>query len=72
MSTTSPLTAAQQALAAKHGTPPEFSKAVYAAVPGWVSMDEAAVAIDKYNAEWNAAGQLGTDRTGVIKSQTNK
>ena len=43
-------------LAKKHGTPAEFAQAVYKAVPGDISMDEARAAVDKYNCEWAAAG----------------
>jgi hypothetical protein len=39
-------------LAKKHGTPAEFAAAVYLAVPGYISMDEAAEAVTKYNREW--------------------
>ena len=45
----------QQELLARHGTPAEFSKAVYACCPSDISMDEARAAIDKYNTEWEAA-----------------
>lgn len=45
----------QKALAKKHGTPAEFSTACYDSVPSFISMDEAAAAIDKYNREWAAA-----------------
>lgn len=45
----------QNDLAAKHGTPPEFARAVYQTVPEFLSMDEARIAIDKYNKEWNEA-----------------
>lgn len=51
-----PMTKAQKDLARKHGTPAEFAQACYTAVPGFISMDEAATAIRKYNAEWNVAG----------------
>lgn len=43
----------QKALAKKHGTPAEFASAVYRAVPGDISMDEASAAVEKYNREWN-------------------
>ena len=42
----------QKALAKKHGTPAEFARAVYETVPGFISMDEARDAINKYNREW--------------------
>lgn len=48
-------TPAQRKLAKKHGTPAEFAKACYEAVPGFISMDEARAAVNKYNAEWEAA-----------------
>lgn len=51
------LTATQKRLKAKHGTPAEFASAVYQAVPGDISMDEAAAAVRKYNQEWAAAAQ---------------
>ena len=44
-----------RALAKQHGTPAEFAVACYEAVPAFVSMDEAAAAIAKYNREWDAA-----------------
>jgi hypothetical protein len=49
-------TAKQKILAEKHGTPAEFSEAVYRAVPGCISMDEARSSIEKYNKEWAEAG----------------
>jgi hypothetical protein len=45
----------QRALAKKHGTPAEFAKAVYGAVPGMISMDEARAAVDEYGRKWRAA-----------------
>lgn len=45
----------QQKLRKLHGTPAEFARGCYAAVPSMISMDEAAAAVAKYNAEWNAA-----------------
>jgi hypothetical protein len=45
----------QMVLAKKHGTPAQFASACYDAVPGYISMDEAAAAIDKYNREWAEA-----------------
>ena len=42
-------------LANKHGTPAEFAQAVYRAVPGFISMDEARTAIEKYNRKWAEA-----------------
>lgn len=51
------LTDAQRALRDKHGTPAEFAASVYQAVPGFISMDEAAQAVREYNAEWTAAAQ---------------
>lgn len=50
------LTAKQKELKEKHGTPAKFAAAVYEAVPGYISMDEAKAAVDKYNAEWYEAG----------------
>ena len=45
----------QQTLMVLHGTPDEFAKAVYAAVPGDISMDEAADTVKKYLLEWTEA-----------------
>ncbi len=50
------MTRAQRKLVKKHGTPAEFAVAVYKAVPGDISMDEARDAVKKYNREWAAAG----------------
>lgn len=47
----------QRELIAAHGTPAEFAKACYEAVPGYVSMDEAGAAVAKYNREFAEAGQ---------------
>lgn len=49
------LSPAQAKLKKKHGTPAEFAQDVYACVPGDISMDEAAVAVKKYQKEWDAA-----------------
>ena len=49
------LTPKQRKLAKKHGTPAEFAQSVYKTVPGYISMDEARDAVDKYNREWAAA-----------------
>jgi hypothetical protein len=51
------MTAQQRKLAKKHGTPAEFAVAVYKCVPGDISMDEARAAVEKYNREWDTAGQ---------------
>ena len=40
-------------LVKKHGTPTEFAKACYKAVPGFISVKEADEAIQKYEKEWN-------------------
>lgn len=45
----------QKALMARHGTPAGFAIACYELVPGTISMDEAKAAIEKYQAEWDAA-----------------
>ena len=50
------MTAEQKKLASKHGNPAEFASACYEAVPAFISMDEAAAAIRKYNAQWEGAG----------------
>jgi hypothetical protein len=47
----------QKKLTKKHGTPAEFAQATYAAVPGFISMDEAREGIEKYNREWAEAGR---------------
>lgn len=47
----------QKALQRKHGTPAEFARACYECVPGFISMDEARTAVEKYNAEWQAAAR---------------
>lgn len=49
------LTPGQRKLKKKHGTPAEFAKAVYACVPGDISMGEARAALEKYQKEWDAA-----------------
>ena len=45
----------QKDLVRKHGTPADFAKACYSAVPGDISMDEARKAIEDYNREWEKA-----------------
>lgn len=50
-------TPAQVELAEKHGTPVEFGVAVWSACPGDISVDEALTACEKYQKEWDAAGQ---------------
>lgn len=50
-----PMTEKQHRLKKKHGTPKEFADAVFNCV-GEISIAEARAAIDKYNAEWFAAG----------------
>lgn len=59
----------QRRLRKKHGTPAEFATACYAACPGYISMDEARIAIEKYNRQWNAAALLpeGPAREGRCK-----
>lgn len=47
----------QRQLARKHGTPSEFRDAVMLAVPGFISVDEASRAIERYEQEWKAAGK---------------
>lgn len=51
------LSRSQKHLARKHGTPPEFARAVYEAVPSFISMAEADQAIKKFNREWDLAGK---------------
>ncbi|WP_423176256.1 MULTISPECIES: hypothetical protein [unclassified Stenotrophomonas maltophilia group] len=48
------LTRGQRALKEAHGTPEAFASAVWRAV-GEISVDEAQTAINKYQAEWEAA-----------------
>ncbi len=43
----------QRELVKKHGTPAEFAQAVYKSVPGYISMTEAADAVEKYTKEFN-------------------
>ena len=62
-----PMTEAQRLLAAAHGTPAEFARACYAAVPGFVSMSEAAAAVRKYNAEWDAAATAPPDTGDAVR-----
>lgn len=52
-----PMSSGQRRLARKHGTPAEFARACYQAVPGFISMDEAALAVRKYNDKWATAGR---------------
>lgn len=59
------MTSKQKALAKKHGTPAEFAKACYEAVPGDISMDEARAAVDKYTREWTEAGLTAKDKRRV-------
>jgi len=48
----SKLSKKQRRLAKKHGTPPQFSSAVWKCVPGEISSDEAHAAVSKYFQEW--------------------
>lgn len=50
------LTAAQQELQAKHGTPEQFEASCWRAVGEFISVDEARAAIRKYQTEWRIAG----------------
>ena len=50
------MNSAQQELEARHGTPAEFSKAVWS-VLGEISVAEAQAAIEKYEREWDEAGR---------------
>lgn len=54
----SSFTKRQLALKRKHGTPAEFAAACYNSVPGFINMDEAKSAIQKYNAEWEKAARM--------------
>jgi hypothetical protein len=53
------LTVEQHELAAAHGTPEEFSRALWNAYGDlWISSDEARAAIAKYRQEWKKAGEI--------------
>lgn len=54
----SQLTRKQRKLRRRHGTPAEFAVGVYKAVPSDISMDEARVAVAKYQLEWDSAGRV--------------
>lgn len=58
------LTVRQRELKAKHGTPAEFARAVYAAVPGDISMDEARDAVAAYNRQWDEASEADPSPEG--------
>jgi hypothetical protein len=47
----------QEELRQAHGTPVEFAQAVFKAVGGEISIDEAEAAIDEYREEWRKAGR---------------
>lgn len=51
------MTEKQKELADRHGTPPQFAEAAYKAVPDFISMDEARVAVEEYNGKWEVAGK---------------
>ena len=52
------MTTKQDELTAKHGTPAEFSKAVWQACNDlWITPDEAVAGIRKYESEWYEAGR---------------
>ncbi len=53
------MTPEQERMAKAHGTPREFSAAVWAAMPEFLSWAEAEDAVAKYQAEWDAAGLTG-------------
>ena len=46
------LTKKQEELVGKHGLPTDFEKAVMAACPGFISIEEAKEAIQKYRMEF--------------------
>ena len=50
------LSVKQKELKKKHGTPDEFSIACFKAVPDFISVREADIAIDIYNKQWIEAG----------------
>ena len=54
----------QKVLMAKHGTPAGFAVACYELVPGTISMDEAKAAVEKYQSEWDAAGNKSRQQDG--------
>jgi soluble lytic murein transglycosylase-like protein len=45
----------REELTRRHGTPDKFAIAVYLAVPGVISVDEAKASVEKYRREWEAA-----------------
>lgn len=46
----------QEELMLKYGTPQEFANACYNAVPAFISLEEANLAIQKYLTDWAKAG----------------
>lgn len=48
----------QMDLQKKHKDPYRFATDVMAAVPGFISMDEARISIEKYNQEWEEASHV--------------
>ncbi len=46
----------QKKLKEEHGSPEEFAKACYKAIPEFISRNEAEIAIQKYDYEWIEAG----------------
>jgi hypothetical protein len=55
---TSGISKKQTELMQRHGTPSGFAIACYELVPGTISMDEAKVAVEKYQKEWDDAGDV--------------
>ena len=51
-----PMSSTQVRLLGKHGSPAAFAQACYKAVPDDISMEEARVAVEKYQREWDEAG----------------
>lgn len=63
------MTSAQNILMKKHGTPSEFSQAVWKAYDHMViTMTEALAGIQKYNVDWAKAG---TEKDGASGSTGN-
>jgi hypothetical protein len=54
-------------MAARHGTPAAFRESVFAAVPAFVSYDEAYEAATRYAAEWDAVARNDGLRSASMK-----
>jgi hypothetical protein len=51
------ITEKQKALLSKHGTPAGFAQSCYDLVPVTISVEEARAAVEKYQSEWDEAGE---------------